>query len=80
MDHEFGIIGLSETRIFKLHQTATNFDIPKYTAIHTPTEALAGGVSLYISNHYSFKPRTDLSNICYSAKTLESVFVEVFGV
>jgi len=52
MNLEFG---LSETRISKLNPTATNFDISNYTAIHTPTEACAGGVSLYISNHHSFK-------------------------
>lgn len=79
LEHEFGIIGISESRILKHNLSTTNFDIPNYTAVHTPTEANAGGVSLFISNSLSFKTRTDLSKLCYNTKTLESVFVEVIS-
>ena len=79
LEHEFGIIGLSESRILKHNPSTTNLDIPNYTAVHTPTEANAGGASLFISNSLSFKTRTDLSKLCYNTKTLESVFIEVIS-
>jgi len=63
---------------FITHQTTFNFDISNYTAIYTPMEACTGGVSLYISNRHSFKPRSNFSNLCYKARALESTFAEVF--
>ena len=73
----FSVIGISETRFLKNSPPIFNFDIGGYTAVHTPTESSAGGALLYISNHLSYFPRSDLDNVLYKPKELESVFVEV---
>jgi hypothetical protein len=78
LGHEFGVIGISETRILKESPSATSFDIPNYSAIHIPTEGSAGGVSMFVSNRNNFKQRPDLDSLCYCPKILESVFVEIF--
>ena len=73
----FGIIGISESRFLLNRPSPFNFSIEGYSIEHTPTEASAGGTLLYISNHFSYQPRSDLSNLMYSPKVLESVFVEI---
>jgi len=77
LQHKFGVIGISETRFLKRHPTVINFDILGYSAIHTPTESSAGGTLLYISNTFSYRPRTDLDQCMYLSKQLESVFAEI---
>ena len=76
LNHNFGILAITETRI-NSSAPSLNFQLPNYSIEHTPTESSAGGVLLYISNRYSYKIRTDLSNICYKSKNLESVFIEI---
>ena len=73
----FSVIGISETRFLKNSPPIFDFDIGGYTAVHTPTESSAGGALLYISNHLSYFPRSDLDDVLYKPKELESVFVEV---
>jgi len=67
---------LSETRIPNLTRLLPLIFIhsTQFYCDHTPTEACAGGTSLYISNRYSFKPSKDLSSLCYKAKSME-VFI-----
>ena len=76
LQHDFSIIAITETRI-KSDTPNVNLSLPAYTMIHTPTESSAGGALLYVSNRHSFKPRTDLTSICYKSKQFESVFVEI---
>lgn len=73
----FSVIGISETRFLKDSPPIFDFEIEGYTAMHTPTESSAGGALLYVSNHLSYFPRSDLVDILYKPKELESVFVEV---
>ena len=48
-----------------------------YSFEFTPTESNAGGTLLYIANHLSYKPRTDLNlNI---PNQLESTFIEIIN-
>jgi len=51
--------------------------LENYKKFFTPTESTAGGVSLYISRSLVPVPRKDLDSICYLAKNLESIFVEI---
>ena len=73
LNHPFKIIGITETRI---KSEGIDFPIEGLKSFHTPTEADAGGTSLYISE--SFKPsrRQDLEKLLYVSKTLESTFGE----
>ena len=77
LNHNFSFIGISETRFLKNQEPIFDFSIPGYSAINTPTESSAGGVLLYVSNSFAFKPRLDLSQLMYQSKNLESVFVEI---
>ena len=83
LNHNFSCI-ISETRSLvdgdsvsvPLEQTH-DYVIPGHERFCTPAESSAGGVSLYISNSFSHKPRDDLSRSFYLAKQLESVFIEI---
>ena len=77
LNFKFGIIGITESRFVKGSPPSCNFIIDGYSVEHTPTESSAGGALLYISNHYAYKPRSDLDQIVYSPSELESVFVEI---
>ena len=48
-----------------------------YSLEFTPTESNAGGTLVYIANHLSCKPRTDLS--LNKANQLESTFIEILN-
>ena len=77
LQHNFGFIGISETRFLNGQEPVLDFLIPGYSHISTLTDSSAGGVTLYVSNTLAFKPRPDLSSSLYSSKLLESVFVEI---
>ena len=53
----FSFIGISETRLMKDREPVLDFSLPGYSNVSTPTEYSAGGVLLYISNSFAFKPR-----------------------
>lgn len=73
--NKIDIICLSESRIKKGILPTTNIEIQGYSIEHTPTEANAGGVMMYISKDLKYKLRTDLS--MYNPKELESLFIEL---
>lgn len=77
LKHNFGFIGITETRFLKDSSKLFNCDLPNYKSIHTPTESSVGGVLLYISEKFIFKPREDLSSLLYNSRELESVFIEL---
>ena len=57
---KFDIIELSETRITKQGSLLNNFNLNNYSFEFTLAETSLGGTRLYITNHLSYKCRTDL--------------------
>ena len=76
LNFKFDVIALSESKILKGSQPISDINLEGYhTPIGTPSEAMKGGVLLYVSNALNFKPRPDLN--IYQAKEVESVFAEI---
>ena len=46
--NDFQIIGILETRLKKTQETTTNIQLENFNIEHVPTEAVNGGVLLYI--------------------------------
>ena len=69
----FDIAAASETRITRKTSLTSNRNLKNYSFEFTLTESNPGGTLLYIANHLSNKPRTDLS--LNKAKQLESTFI-----
>ena len=57
---KFDIIYISESRITKSISLATNINIPGYNFEHTPTESIACGSLMYISDKISNKLHNEL--------------------
>ena len=72
---EFGILGISESRILKSQSLNTNVSLQNYVIEQIPTESTAGGALLYINKKHSYKTCPNLA--IYKPKKLESIFVEV---
>ena len=77
IDLQFHVIGLTETKLQKSTIPTYNLNINAYNYSHTPTEAVKGGALVYISNKYNTKLRSDLNEIMYKSKELESIFIEI---
>ena len=76
LDHQFSIIGISETKI----QSSTipeSSAIAGYQYLHTPSKSSKGGAALFIRNDLNFSARNDLSTLCYSENKMESCFAEL---
>ena len=73
LNYSFNVIGISETRI---KSDGLDFPLENLESFHTPTEAEAGGTSLYISKCLKPFRRRDLDKVLYTSKTLESTFGE----
>jgi hypothetical protein len=72
-DVSFSIIALTETWLTSNNKD--NYDIPDYNSIHSVrTERRGGGVSLFISSKFEFKPRPDLDTF---NDDIESLFIEI---
>ena len=74
---KFGVIGISESRFLKHFPPIFDYNIEGYSVEFTPTESSAGGALLYVSNNLIYFPRSDLSEILYKPRELESVFLEI---
>ena len=74
---EFDVIGISETKIKKDVVPKFDIDLQGYKTYSTPTLANKGGAILYISEKHKSKPRSDLNNIMYKSRVLESIFTEI---
>ena len=73
LDFNLSVIGIS----FLRHLSPIfNFYIDGYSVEHTAGGALLG-IWNYISNCFSYIPRSDLSQIMFLPKQLESVFIEI---
>ena len=68
----FHIIPISETRITKNINKITNININNCAYEFTPTESSAGGTLIYVANHLTHTPRTDIQ--IYKKCDLESTF------
>ena len=78
LELNFDAIAITESKLLKDTEPIVDISIDGYHyPIGTNTEATKGGVLLYIKDSLNFKPRTDL--MMYSAKKLESVFVEIIN-
>ena len=73
----FSFISITETRMLRDQESFLDFSMPGYSKVSTPTESTAGGVMLYISNCFAFKPRHDLDACLYLPRLHASVFVEI---
>ena len=73
MQHKFSIIEITESRILKGHDPICDFSIPGYSTLSTPTESSTGGVLLYVSNSFAFKPRPD--PVSYTHLTLPTILL-----
>ena len=73
LNHNFNIIGLTETQLKDKPQDFLN--LPNYTLEYVNRDGRnSGGVCLYIRNDMSYKLRKDL---CKASSHLESCFVEI---
>ena len=73
----FDIVAVSETRITRNASLTSNINLQNYSFEFTPTESNAGGTLLYIANHLSYKPCTDLG--LNKSNQLESTFIEIIN-
>ena len=71
----FNVTTISETRIVKSKTPVNSLNLMNYSQEFCPTESSTGGTLLYICNHFSYKPRNELS--IYKPTELESSFIEI---
>ena len=74
LQHNFSIIGISETRLLVGRDQITNTSIPGYTFFSQPSVQEAGGVGLYIRDDSEFHLRDDL---CVSTDDYECIWIEI---
>ena len=75
---KFDVIAISESKLSKGSDPIVDISLDGYHyPVGTNSEASKGGVLLYLRDNLNFKPRNDLN--MYSAKKLESVFVEIIN-
>ncbi|ELU11221.1 hypothetical protein CAPTEDRAFT_212845 [Capitella teleta] len=68
-------VGKKDGETWLTSNNKDNYDIPDYNSIHSVrTERRGGGVSLFISNKFEFKPRPDLDTF---NDDIESLFIEI---
>ena len=77
LDFNLSVIGITESRFLKHSPPIFDFNIDGHSVEQAPTESSAGGALLYVSNRFSYIPRSDLSQAMYMPGQLESVFVEI---
>ena len=73
MNHNFSVIGLTETKIKLGMDPYMNTSLPGYNFISQPTLSNAGGVGFFIKDNYSYAIRDDLS---ITKPEFESLWVE----
>ena len=73
----FDVVAVTETRIMKKTSLTSNINLKNHSFELTPTESTAGVTLLYIANHLSYKPCSDLN--LYKANQLESTFIKIIN-
>ena len=76
LEHQFSIIGISETKI-NSSIIPNSLVIPGYNYLHTPSKSCKGGAALFIRDDLNFFARNDLNALCYADNELESCFAEL---
>ena len=79
LDFEFDIIAVTETKIKKSSNPIFDLTLNGYKYYQTPTESAKGGVLIYVKENINIKRRTDLENLMYKSRELESVFIEILN-
>ena len=80
INFNFDFLCISESKLEKGSEAKVDISIDGYEQpLSKPTEATKGGVLLYAREGIVVAPRTDLDNLMYKSKQLESIFVEVVG-
>lgn len=80
INFNFDFLCISESKLEKGSEPKVDISIDGYEQpLSKPTEATKGGVLLYARKGIVVVPRTDLDNLMYKSKQLESIFVEVVG-
>ena len=74
LNHNFQLIGVSETKINIDKDCVTNISIPGYNFFSQPSQQNAGGVGFYIKNEIEFHIRDDLST---TTNDFECLWIEV---
>jgi len=75
LNHDFSIIGLSETWLTQ--STFQLYDFPNYTSVHRcRSNRVGGGVSLFIRENLEFVQRDDLTIHSHEGN-VESIFIEL---
>jgi len=74
LNHNFSIIGLTETKINSSNQNTRIHSIPGYNFFSQPSESNAGGVGFYISNKIPCFIRNDISG---SQIEFECLWIEI---
>ena len=76
LEYNFDIIAITESKLQRGILPTVDISIEGYKTLQsTATEAMKGGVLIYVANHINAKPRNDL--LIYKAKKLESLFIEI---
>lgn len=74
LNHNFSIIGLSETKINSSKPQFANTSLSGYKFISQPTLSNAGGVGFYVNENLSFHLRSDFSK---TTVDFESLWIEL---
>ena len=74
----FDIVAVSETRITRNTSVTFNISLQNYFFEFTPTESNVRGTILYMANHLSYTPPTDLNKL-NKLNQLESIFIEIIS-
>lgn len=73
-DFNFSIIGLTETRITSKNDVIYNLNIPGYSFEYVLTPLSAGGVAIYVKDHFNYRVLEKTSNVSYQAMWIEIQF------
>ena len=77
LNHNFPLIGLSETKISHYKEPLFNLNIPGYDLISEPSHSNAGGVAFYIKNNLKYITRSQFTK---STNDFEALWIEIdFG-
>ena len=74
LNHNFSMIGLTETKINSTNDNFANYTIPGYNFFSQPSLSNAGGVGIFISKTISCSLRSDISD---SQIDFESLWIEI---
>ena len=67
LDHDFSVIGVTETKITNMTKLDFNPQIPNYKFEYVPTPLSCGGVGMYVSNSLNYTILEKTSNEAFQA-------------